>query len=162
MCSSTACLLGPYKLKLLRAIYKLISIRLRYDPSLIGLLHEVLISLLVCKPDRILFRFETYPLALHKVAGGLPAYQRILPSMSFGQWIPVHEPLHAVPVTRLRRSLRWLVYSRERLENNRDLGEGVTFVPDCPRLKIDWCSRENCSGHRFAWLTAVHHSLRDR
>ena len=45
-------------LQLLRAVYKLIGIRLGNDPPLVGLLHEELISLLVGKADGVLLGFE--------------------------------------------------------------------------------------------------------
>jgi hypothetical protein len=39
--------------------------------------------------------------ALHEIGRGLPAHQRILPSMAFGEDVPVHAPVVAVPVAGL-------------------------------------------------------------
>lgn len=75
-------LLSPYLLQWLRLPDKLIGIRFRHELSLIGFLHEELVSLLIRKPDRIVFRLEVKVRALHEVCARLPAHQWILPSMS--------------------------------------------------------------------------------
>lgn len=76
--------LRPHKLELLGTVNELVRVRLRYDRSLIRLLHKILIPLLICEPNGVFFRLEPYSLALHEVSRRLPAYQRVLPSMSFG------------------------------------------------------------------------------
>jgi len=113
LCSkSTTVLFCPHGLELLWTVNELGGISLWYDPPLVWLLHKVFISLLVGKSDRILFCLETDSLALHKVARRLPTHQRVFPSMSLWEWIPVHEPRRSVPLARLRCRLHGLVYPR--------------------------------------------------
>jgi hypothetical protein len=47
--------------------------------------------------------------ALHEIARRLPADQRVLPSVSLGENVPVHSPAATAPVTRLRSGLGLLV-----------------------------------------------------
>ena len=90
-CHST--LLRPDRLQLLRAMGEVVRIRLWHKLPLIWLLHVVLVTLLVRKVDGIFLALELDALAVHEVCGGLPAHEGVLPSVSFWQWIPVHQPV---------------------------------------------------------------------
>jgi hypothetical protein len=46
---------------------------------------------------------------LHEITGRLPTHQRVLPTVTFLQNVPVHSPVMAVPGTGLRCRLRRLV-----------------------------------------------------
>ena len=90
-------------LQLLITPQEIIRIRLRRNLPRIRFLHKVLISLLLREADRILLALEVHVCALHEIGRGLPAHERILPSVAFGENVPVHTPLVTVPVTRLSR-----------------------------------------------------------
>lgn len=94
-------LLRPHLLHFPGYMHELVRICLRYNTSLIWLLHKILIPLLVCKQDGVFLVLEVEMCALHKVCAGLPTHERILPAMSLGQWIPVHAPVMMVPVAGL-------------------------------------------------------------
>jgi hypothetical protein len=51
--------------------------------------------------------------ALHDITGGLPAHERVLPSVTLSENIPIHSPMMTVPSTRLGRGLRGFVDSGE-------------------------------------------------
>ena len=93
--------LRPYVLQRLRTVQKVVRIRLGNDPPLVRLLHKVLVALLVRKVDGGLLALEVEMRALHEVGGGLPAHQGVLPSVAFGENVPVHAPVVAVPVAGL-------------------------------------------------------------
>lgn len=76
-------LLRPDLLQFLRAVHKLIRIRLRNDPPLVRLLHKELVSLLLRKRNRRIFRVKVQMCALHEIRRTLPAHQRVLPSVAF-------------------------------------------------------------------------------
>jgi len=94
-------LLRPNMLQLLVTPQKVVRVRLREDLPAIRLLDKVFISLLLRKPDGVLLALEVEMCALHEIGRGLPAHQRILPSVALGENIPVHAPLVAVPVAGL-------------------------------------------------------------
>ena len=84
---------------------EVIRIRLGHDAPLVRFLHKVLVPLLVRKVDGRLFAREVEMRALHEVGRGLPAHQRVLPSVALGEDIPVQAPVVAVPVAGLGRGL---------------------------------------------------------
>lgn len=96
-------------LKLARRIGKVVRVRLRGESASLGLLDEVLVSLLFGEPDGIILRVEEYPGPLHHIARGLPANEWILPTMALGQYIPVHTPVVTLPFSGLRCGLGLLV-----------------------------------------------------
>ncbi len=83
-------------------MHKIIGVRLGDDPSLIRLLHEILIPLLLGEQDGILLRLEIEMGALEEIGRGLPAHERVFPPVALLQDIPVHAPVMAVPVAGLR------------------------------------------------------------
>ena len=80
-------------LQFLGAVREVVGVSLRYELPLIGLLHKILVSLLVSKVDGILLRFELYPVTLHVISRRLPSHQWVLPSVSLGKDVPVHQPV---------------------------------------------------------------------
>jgi hypothetical protein len=46
---------------------------------------------------------------LHKITRGLPAHQRIFPSVSLAQDVPIHSPVMAAPLAGLCGRFGWLV-----------------------------------------------------
>jgi hypothetical protein len=104
-------LLRPNMLQLLIAPQKVIRIRLRNNLPTIRLLNKVFITLLLCKPDGVLLALEVQMCALHEISRGLPSHQRVLPSVAFGENIPVHAPVVPMPVTRLCCCLCWAIDS---------------------------------------------------
>jgi hypothetical protein len=98
-------LLGPHLLQLAGAVNELGSVRLGHTLALVGLLHKVLVALLVGKVDRVLLGVEVKTGALHGVCGGLPAHERVLPSVALGKDVPVETPLVTVPVAGLSGGL---------------------------------------------------------
>jgi hypothetical protein len=96
-------LLRSDNLQLARNMYKVIGVSLRDEPARIRFLHKVLVALLIRKGNGIFLALEMYALTVHEVGGGLPAHEGILPSMAFGERIPVHDPAVGVPVTGLCR-----------------------------------------------------------
>jgi hypothetical protein len=82
-------------------VSELRGVRLEHALSLVGLLHEVLVTLLVGKVDRVFLGVEVEAGALHVVCAGLPAHERVLPPVALGQHIPVDAPLVTVPVAGL-------------------------------------------------------------
>lgn len=96
-------------LQLCRAVQEVVRICLRNEFPLIWLLHEILISLLFREPDRVLLALETDVCALHEIGGRLPTDQRVLPSVSLFQDIPVHAPVVAMPIAGLGCGLGFLV-----------------------------------------------------
>jgi hypothetical protein len=47
--------------------------------------------------------------SLHEITRRLPADQRVLPSVSLGENVPIHSPASTAPVTGLRSGLGFLV-----------------------------------------------------
>jgi hypothetical protein len=94
-------LLGPHLLQLAGTVNELGGVRFGHALALVGLLHKVLVALLVGKVDRVLLGVEVKTGALHGVCAGLPAHERVLPSVALGQDVPVHAPLVTVPVAGL-------------------------------------------------------------
>jgi hypothetical protein len=97
----TFLLLRLNMLELLRLMHKVICICLRCKPPFIWLLNKIFISLFLCESDRVLFCLEVKMCPLHAVRRRLPAYERVLPPMALLQYVPVHPPRVAVPVTGL-------------------------------------------------------------
>jgi hypothetical protein len=92
-------LLRPNMLQLLWLMQEVVGICLWQNPPLIWLLNIVLISLLVGESNGILLCLESDAFSLHSVCRGLPAHERILPSMALGEWVPVDLPSVRVPCT---------------------------------------------------------------
>lgn len=90
-------LLGLDMLQWPGLMHKVIRIRLRHHLPLLWLLHVVLIPLLLSEHDCFVLGSEFQVGALHEVARGLPAHQRVLPSVAFGQRVPVQPPVFLHP-----------------------------------------------------------------
>lgn len=100
-----------YLLERLRAMQKIVRIGFGNEPSLVGLLHKVFVSLLLSKVNGVIPRCKVQVCSLQIVGRGLPSHQRILPSMSLLQYVPIHPPVMTMPVSRLRSCLCGPVYS---------------------------------------------------
>jgi len=155
-------LLRPHLLQLAGAVSELRSVRLEHALSLVGLLHEVLVALLVGKVDRVLLSVEVQAGALHIVCAGLPAHERVLPSVTLGQHIPIDAPLVTVPVTRLGSGLCGAVDAE--LQSalaawNRT--NGSSHIPNSPGLEVGRCAGQNSGGSVETRLGAVHDPLGD-
>ena len=98
-------LFRPHLLQFARAVDELSGVGLGNSLALVGLLHKVLVALLVGEVDRVLLGVEVETGALHHVGTGLPAHERVLPSVALGQHVPVDAPLVAVPVAGLSGGL---------------------------------------------------------
>ena len=88
-------LLGPDVLELPRRIQKVVGVGLGGEGAHVGLLHKVLVALLLGEGDGVLLGLEVHVRALHRVARGLPAHQRVLPPVALAQHVPVHAPARA-------------------------------------------------------------------
>lgn len=82
--------LCPDNLQLLRNMHKVIRIILGHEFSLVGFLDIVLIALFVGEIDSVLLAVELDTLALHEIGAGLPAHERVLPAVAFGEGVPIH------------------------------------------------------------------------
>ena len=102
-------------LQLSRTPKEVIRIRLWYNLPRVGLLHEILISLLLCESNGVLLALERDVCALHEIGRRLPSHQRVFPSVSLGEDIPIHAPVLTVPFARLRCCLGRFVDSMYRL-----------------------------------------------
>ena len=100
-----------YFLELLRAMHEVVRIRLRNYSSLVRLLDKVLVSLLLSKVYGIVSRCKIQVRSLQVVRRRLPSHQRILPSVSLLQYVPIHAPVMTMPVSRLRGCFSRPVYS---------------------------------------------------
>jgi len=89
-------LLRPHNLQLSRYMCEIIGIRLWHEPPLLRLLHKILVSLFLGKSNGIFFGCKRHTMTLHKVATALPSHQWILPPVTFGQNVPVYQPLGLV------------------------------------------------------------------
>lgn len=98
---------------LLGLVHEVVGICLGNELALIGFLNKVFVSLLLRKQDGVLLGFEVDVSALHDIARGLPAHERVLPSVALSENIPIHSPMMTVPSTGLGRGLRGLVDSEE-------------------------------------------------
>lgn len=102
-------LLGRYDLELLWAVSEQVGICLGGSLPLVGFLDKVLVALLVSEFDGILLGLELYPVAVHEVGRRLPAHEGVLPSVTLGKDVPVHQPVRGVPVAGLCGCLGGLV-----------------------------------------------------
>lgn len=80
-------------LELLGAVCEVVGVCLGHKLPLVRLLHKVFVALLVRKVDGVLLRLELYPVAIHEVCRRLPSHQLVLPPVSLGQDVPVHQPV---------------------------------------------------------------------
>lgn len=88
---------------------KVVRVGLGNESALIWLLDEELVSLLLGEHNGIFLRLEVDIGTLHTIGGRLPANERVLPSVTLLQNIPIHAPVVGVPVSRLRCRLRWAI-----------------------------------------------------
>lgn len=153
-------LFRPHLLQLARAVDELGGVSLRDDLALVGLLNEVLVALLVGEVDGVLLGLEVEAGALHVVCAGLPAHERVLPSVTLGQHVPIHTPLVAVPVAGLGGGLcgavnagLWSVSGRFKSARER------SCVPDGSGLEVGGRARKHGSRGVEARLGAIHDSL---
>ena len=98
-------------LELLRLVKEVVGIGLGNKTALVRLLNEVFVALLLGKGNGILFGFEGEVGSLHAIRRGLPAHERVLPTVSLLQDIPIHTPVVCVPGTGLGSRLRGAVDS---------------------------------------------------
>jgi hypothetical protein len=96
-----------------RLMQEVIRIRLRHDPPLLRFRHIPLIPLLFRERNRIFLAVEFDVGALHEVGGRLPAHQRVLPAVAFGEDVPVHAPGVGAPCSGLGGWFYWLVDSAD-------------------------------------------------
>lgn len=152
-------------------MHKIIGVRLGDDPSLIRLLHEILIPLLLGEQDGILLGLEIEMGALEEIGRGLPAHERVFPPVALLQDIPVHAPLMAVPVARLRGGLCGAVDAVgcwHGVSGREGGGGGLfpewegRFVPCCSCLEVYGRAGEDGGGGEVAWFAAVHDTSWDR
>ena len=167
-------------LQSLRLMHEVIRVRFDHKLPLIRLLHVVLVPLLLRKRDRFVFRPESNLVPLHEVRGRLPAHQGVLPSVAFGENVPVDAPGVRAPGAGLRGGAGGAVDSGG---EGLVLGDGIGWggwmrweglvrrvggrmwkrsLPDCSGLEVNGCARDDgcCEGvTRFA---AVEDSFRDR
>lgn len=90
-------------------VQEVVGIGLRSELARVGFLDKVLIALLLSKVNSILLASEVDMGTLHEITRRLPSDQRVLPSMSLREDVPVHSPASAAPVARLSRRLGLLV-----------------------------------------------------
>lgn len=124
-----------------RRVQEVVGIRLGDKLSLVRLLHEVLVPLLLREADGILLGLEVQVRSLHVVPGGLPTHQLVLPPVALRQDVPVHPPLLALPVARLRGRLGLFVNAHR------------------AGLKFDRGTGEYSGGEGDAWLGAIEKAL---
>jgi hypothetical protein len=102
-------LFRPDMLELSGRVQEVVGVGLGSKLARVGLLNEVFITLLLSKVNGVLLAFEVDVSSLHEITRRLPAYQRVLPSVSLGENVPIHSPAATAPVTRLRSGLGLLV-----------------------------------------------------
>lgn len=90
---------------------EIVGIGLGDSFSLIRLLDKIFIPLLLRESYSILFCHEIEMRALQRVPGSLPPHQRMFPSMTLLQNVPIHSPMMGMPRSRLRRCLCRAKYS---------------------------------------------------
>ena len=113
-------LFRPDMLELLWCVKEVVGVGLGGDFSRVGLLNEVLVTLLLGKVNGVLLVLEVDVGALHEIGRRLPAHQRVLPSVALGEDIPVHSPALAPPGSGLSCGLGLLVNS-VKLVNTRSI-----------------------------------------
>ena len=104
-------LLGADMLELLGGVEEVVGVGLRGEGTVVGLLDEVLVTLLLGEGDGVLLGLKLDLGTLHQVARRLPSHQRVLPPVALLQHVPVHPPVVSAPGTGLRCGLRRLVDS---------------------------------------------------
>jgi hypothetical protein len=88
---------------------EIVRVSLWNDFATVRFLDKVLVTLLFRKSDRIVLRFKIHMCALHEISRRLPSHQRIFPSMTLWQDIPVHTPVVSMPVSRLCCGFCWFI-----------------------------------------------------
>lgn len=152
-----------YNLQLLRNMCEIVCICFWHKLALVGLLDEILVPLLVSKVDGIFLGLELNAMAVHEVGRGLPAHERILPSVAFGKDIPVHEPVRRVPVAGLCSSLCGAVYAVGGISGEASMGgrHKRDGIPHGACLEINGSTREHRGGDTLTGLAAIHDTLGD-
>ena len=79
-------------------MYEVVRIGFGNEFSFVGLLHKVLVSLLLSKSDGVVLRCEVQVCSLQVVCRRLPTHQRVFPSVSLLEYVPVHTPMMSMPV----------------------------------------------------------------
>ena len=102
-------LLCPDVLQLVGRVEEVVCVGLWCELSRVGLLDKVLVALLLGEMDGILLGLEVDVCSLHEISRRLPSDQRVLPSVSLGQDVPIHSPALAPEVARLCSGLGLLV-----------------------------------------------------
>lgn len=74
---------GPNTLELLGLMDEVVSVSLGHDPTLVGFLDKIFVSLLLGEQDRILLALKVQIRSLHAVGRGLPTHQWVLPAVAF-------------------------------------------------------------------------------
>lgn len=86
---------------LLGLVNEVVGIGLGHEAALIRLLDKVFVALLLGKGDCVFLGLELQVGALHAVGGRLPAHERVLPTVTPLQDVPIHAPVVLVPGTGL-------------------------------------------------------------
>ena len=68
--------------KLLRLVHEVVGVRLWNELALVRLLNIVFVALLLGEENRILLGLEVQVSTLHTISRGLPANERVFPSMT--------------------------------------------------------------------------------
>jgi hypothetical protein len=88
-------------LELLGLVNEVVGVGLGHEAALVRLLDKVFIALLLGKCDGVFLRLKLQVCSLHVIGGRLPPHERVLPTVTSLQDIPVHAPMVLVPGTRL-------------------------------------------------------------
>lgn len=102
-------LFRPDMLELPCRVQEVVGVGLGADLARVWLLYEVLVTLLLGERNGVLLAVEVDVGPLHEVARGLPTHQRVLPSVTLGEDVPVHAPVLSAEVAGLSRRLGLLV-----------------------------------------------------
>ena len=85
---------------------KIIRIGFGNKPSLVGLLYKIFVPLLLSKVNGIFSGCKIQVCSLQVVCRWLPSHQRVFPSVSLLQYVPVHTPVVPMPISWLRSCFR--------------------------------------------------------
>ena len=83
--------------ELLGFVNEVVGIGLRHETALVRFLNKIFVTLLLGKIDGVFLRFELQVGALHAIGRRLPAHERVLPTVTPLQDIPIHTPVVLVP-----------------------------------------------------------------
>ena len=121
-------------------VQEIVGVRLGSKLARVGFLNKVFVALLLGEVNGVLLALEVDVSALHEIARRLPADQRVLPSVSLGENVPVHSPASTSPVTRLCSGFGLLVdaivvVSSEYFYGDIEFSDGVD-EPNCSSLEL--------------------------